>query len=258
MRLSGFSGRRALVTGAAGGIGRETVRLLHDAGARVIATDTAEALASLPDDIRACAGIWLPCDLRDPAAIEAMLATAEAQAGPIGLAAHTAGVLALGPLLEMTAEDWRRVMAINLDGSFHLLQALGRRLVRQPGAALVVVSSNAAGIPRLGMGAYCASKAALTMLTRCLGLELARQGLRCNVLAPGSTLTPMQTAMWTDDQGPARVIAGDGARFRTGIPLGKLATPADIAQAAVFLLSDQAGHITMADLYIDGGATLRG
>ncbi|MBZ4023728.1 2,3-dihydro-2,3-dihydroxybenzoate dehydrogenase [Rhodobacter sp. TJ_12] len=258
MRLSGFSGRCALVTGAAGGIGRETVRLLHEAGATVVATDTDAALAALPADIRTCAEIWLPCDLRDPAAIEAMLVAAETQAGPIALAAHTAGVLALGPLLEMTAEEWRRVMAINLDGSFHLLQALGRRLVVQPGAAFVVVSSNAAGIPRVDMGAYCASKAALTMLTRCLGLELARQGLRCNVIAPGSTLTPMQTEMWADDQGQARVIAGDVASFRTGIPLGKLATPADIAQAAVFLLSDQAGHITMADLYIDGGATLRG
>lgn len=258
MRLSGFSGRSALVTGAAGGIGQETVRLLNEAGATVVATDTAEALAALPAAMRANAVAWLPCDLRDAGAVAAMVAAAEAQAGPIGLAAHTAGVLALGPLLEMTAEEWRRVMAINLDGSFHLMQAIGPRLAAQPKAALVVVSSNAAGIPRLGMGAYCASKAALTMLTRCLGLELAQQGVRCNVIAPGSTLTPMQTGMWADKQGPARVIAGDLASFRTGIPLGKLATPAEIAQAAVFLLSDQAGHITMADLYIDGGATLRG
>lgn len=96
------------------------------------------------------------------------------------------------------------------------------------------------------------------MLTRCLGLELAEHGVRCNVIAPGSTLTPMQTGMWGDDQGSNRVIAGDLASHRTGIPLGKLATSDDIANAAMFLLSEQAGHITMADLYIDGGATLRG
>ena len=96
------------------------------------------------------------------------------------------------------------------------------------------------------------------MLTRAAGLELAADGIRCNLVAPGSTLTPMQTGMWDDPQaGAAAVIAGDAAQFRAGIPLGKLATPQDIAQAAMFLLSDQAGHVTMADLYVDGGATLR-
>lgn len=87
---------------------------------------------------------------------------------------------------------------------------------------------------------------------------MAALGIRCNIVAPGSTLTPMQTGMWADASGAARVIAGDPASFRTGIPLGKLATPDDIAAATMFLLSDQAGHVTMADLYVDGGATLRG
>ncbi|PTW46532.1 SDR family oxidoreductase [Rhodovulum kholense] len=256
MRLSGFEGRTALVTGAAGGIGRACVELLSQAGARVVATDTAAAIEALAERPRAAA--WLPCDLRDPEAVGAMVEAAETRAGPLSLGIHAAGVLATGPLLEMSAEDWRRVQGINLDGSFHLLQALGRRLVRRPGAALVVVSSNGGGIPRLDMGAYCASKAALTMLTRCLGLELARHGVRCNVIAPGSTLTPMQTGMWQDEDGAGRVIAGDPQSYRAGIPLGKLATPEDIARAAMFLLSEEAGHVTMADLYVDGGATLRG
>lgn len=257
MRLTGFEGRAALVSGAAGGIGRACVTRLQAAGARVVATDTGAALAALSPEDRAGA-IWLPCDLRAAEAAEAMVARAETEAGPLSLAIHAAGVLGTTPLLDMQAEEWRHVLGINLDGSFQLLQAVGRRLVSRPGAALVVISSNAATIPRLGMGAYCASKAGLTMLTRCLGLELAGHGVRCNVIAPGSTLTPMQTAMWADTSGMARVIAGDLESFRTGIPLGKLATPEDIAGAALFLLSDQAGHITMADLYIDGGATLRG
>lgn len=123
---------------------------------------------------------------------------------------------------------------------------------------MVAVSSNAAGIPRMNMGAYAASKAALTMYMRCLGLELAGAGVRCNVVAPGSTLTPMQTGMWADDSGAAAVIAGDLATYKAGIPLRKLATPEDVAAAVMFLLSEQAGHIAMADLYVDGGATLRG
>jgi 2,3-dihydro-2,3-dihydroxybenzoate dehydrogenase len=258
MQLSGFEGRGVLVTGAAGGIGLKAVALLHAAGAKVVATDTKAALDVMPPEDRSDAVAWLTCDLRDATAVATMVEQAEAIAGPLSLGVHAAGVVSTTPLLETSVEAWQRVQDINLNGSFYVMQCLGKRLITRPNAALVVVSSNAATIPRLNMGAYCASKAALTMLTRCLGLELAQHGVRCNVIAPGSTFTPMQTGMWHDDQGPARVIAGDLTSYRTGIPLGKLATPEDIAQAALFMLSDQAGHITMADLYIDGGATLRG
>ena len=136
-------------------------------------------------------------------------------------------------------------------------RALARVMAPRRRGALVVVGSNAAGIPRQAMAAYAASKAAATMFVRCLGLELAPHGVRCNVVAPGSTRTPMQTGMWADDQGEARVIAGTLGNFKSGIPLGKLAEPGDIANAVMFLLSEQAGHIAMSDLYVDGGATLR-
>jgi 2,3-dihydro-2,3-dihydroxybenzoate dehydrogenase len=141
---------------------------------------------------------------------------------------------------------------------FHVARALARRMKERRRGALVTVSSNAAGIPRHAMAAYAASKAAATMFTRCLGLELAPFGIRCNIVAPGSTLTPMQTGMWADESGAEKVIAGSLETFKAGIPLGKLATPQEVAEAVVFLLSDRAGHITMSDLYVDGGATLRG
>src|SRR5690606_27134218 len=115
--------------------------------------------------------------------------------------------------------------------------------------ALVTVGSNAAGVPRQRMSAYAASKAATHMYMRCLGLELAPLGIRCNIVAPGSTLTPMQTGMWTDPaSGEQQVLRGSLESFRTGIPLGKLAKPEDVANAVVFLLSDEASHITMASL----------
>lgn len=95
------------------------------------------------------------------------------------------------------------------------------------------------------------------MFTRCLGLELAGFGIRCNIVAPGSTRTPMQEAMWAAGSSAETVINGALETYRTGIPLRKLATPRDVADAVVFLLSDQASHITMTDLYVDGGATLR-
>ncbi|WP_199258698.1 2,3-dihydro-2,3-dihydroxybenzoate dehydrogenase [Paracoccus binzhouensis] len=255
MRLTGFEGRTAIVTGAAGGIGRAVVAALLEAGAKVVATDTDAALATNP-----VAGAEnRALDVRDGDAVEALVAEVEAAHGPLALGVHAAGVLAIGPLLDLPTEEWERVIGVNAGGTFNVTRAFGRAMVRNGGGAIVTVSSNAAGIPRLNMGAYAASKAAATMLVRCLGLELAAQGVRCNIVAPGSTLTPMQTGMWTEDGGAGEraVIEGSLEAYRTGIPLKKLATPEDIAGAVMFMLSDQAGHVTMADLYVDGGATLR-
>lgn len=255
MQLTGFKDRTAFVTGAGGGIGLSLTAVLRASGARVFATDLASAL---PTDRGSDEGlVWHALDVRDDDAVEAAVRAAEATFGPISLGVHAAGVLSVLPVLETSGEEWQRVLDINAGGTYRVTRALGRGMAARGQGAIVVIGSNAGGIPRLNMGAYAASKAAAAMLVRCLGLELARQGVRCNIVAPGSTLTPMQTGMWADDQGAARIIAGDTPSFRTGIPLGKLATPEDIAQAAMFLLSDQAGHITMADLYVDGGATLR-
>ncbi|UXU75515.1 MULTISPECIES: SDR family oxidoreductase [unclassified Paracoccus (in: a-proteobacteria)] len=255
MQLTGFRDRAALVTGAAGGIGRAVVEALSKAGAYVIATDTAAALQSAPLPGIDCR----PMDVRDAEAVTATVADIVAEQGSLPLGVHAAGVLSVGPITRMSAEEWHRVIDVNLTGTFHVAGALGRAMAQAGGGAIVAVSSNAAGIPRMNMGAYAASKAAVSMLIRCLGLELASRGVRCNIVAPGSTLTPMQTGMWDHrhGHGEEQVIAGDLAQFRTGIPLGKLASPGDIAQAVMYLLSEQAGHVTMADLYVDGGATLR-
>jgi 2,3-dihydro-2,3-dihydroxybenzoate dehydrogenase len=94
------------------------------------------------------------------------------------------------------------------------------------------------------------------MFTKCLGLEVARHGIRCNVVAPGSTDTPMLRSMWHDETGRTSTIDGSLAAYRVGIPLGKLARPRDVAEAVVFLLCDRAAHITMHSLTVDGGAAL--
>lgn len=253
MRPSGLEDRLVFVTGASGGIGRAVAEAFLEEGARVVATDLDIARLSPSDRLHP-----MVLDVADSAATEALVAEVESRFGPIHAGISVAGILATGLVTETSDTDWRRVFAVNVDGVFHLGRVLGRRMALRGGGAIVVVSSNAASVPRHAMAAYAASKAAATMFTRCLGLELAPHGIRCNIVAPGSTLTPMQTGMWAGPEGAAAVIAGSPETFKAGIPLGKLATPQDVADAVVFLASDRAGHITMADLYVDGGATLRG
>jgi len=254
MRDSGIRGKIALVTGAGGGIGRALVRQLLEEGATVVATDTdiAGLTAGFGKAVHAQA-----LDVRDAAQVDALIARIERDIGPIDLAANVAGVLSNQLVVDTSDAEWDRVFDINAKGVFRVSRAIAKVMLPRKRGAMVTVSSNAAGIPRHAMAAYAASKAAATMFTRCLGLELAPHGIRCNIVAPGSTLTPMQTGMWADENGAAKVIEGSLDTFKSGIPLRKLASPEDVADAVMFLLSDQAAHISMADLYVDGGATLR-
>ncbi|WP_058234457.1 SDR family oxidoreductase [Devriesea agamarum] len=125
--------------------------------------------------------------------------------------------------------------------------------------AIVAVTSNAARVPRIGMGAYGAAKASASSLATTLALELADQQIRCNVVCPGSTDTAMQREFWGEnpDAGHKAAVHGDAAQYRLGIPLGRLASPEDVADAVAYLLSPGARHLTMQELYVDGGASLR-
>ncbi|PWK63370.1 2,3-dihydro-2,3-dihydroxybenzoate dehydrogenase [Streptomyces sp. CG 926] len=267
---SGFTGKVALVTGAGQGIGAAVVRTLFRLGATVAATDirakavTAAAAEPDPETGRAPsagagAGAVHPyeLDVTDPAAVERTVERIGRELGPIDILVNVAGILRTAPVAELTDEDWAATFAVNVQGVFFTSRAVVPGMAARGSGSVITVASNAAGIPRTGMAAYAASKAAAVMFTKCLGLEYARSGVRCNVVAPGSTDTPMQWALWSDPQAPARVLDGDLASYRTGIPLGRIADPQDIADAVVFLASDQARHITMQDLYVDGGATLR-
>ncbi|WP_305093910.1 SDR family oxidoreductase [Prescottella sp. R16] len=249
-----------LVVGAGQGIGRAVAVTLARSGHTLSLADVdADGLAETARRIDG-AVTTRTLDIRDADAVAAAVADIEASTGPITALAHVAGVFGTGSILDSDDDQWRNIFDVNLFGLLNVVRAVGRTMRERRAGSIVVVGSNAAGVPRMSMGAYGSSKAAATMLTRILGLELAQYGIRANIVAPGSTDTAMQRSLWTDptdDDGALGAITGDPAAYKVGIPLGRIADPADIADTVEFLLSERARHITMQSVYVDGGATLR-
>jgi 2,3-dihydro-2,3-dihydroxybenzoate dehydrogenase len=252
---NGIAGRVALVTGAAQGIGLAVARALTAQRAHVALVDLdGERAGKNARDLPDAHGYT--ADVTCPHTVERLVTRVEDEMGPVDICVNVAGILRTGPVLETSDADWAALFAVNTTGVFNVSRAVSRRMVPRGRGAVVTVASNAAGVPRYGMAAYAASKAAAVMFTKSLGLELAAHGIRCNVVAPGSTDTPMQRAMWRDDTGADAVIEGFPAQYKVGIPLRRIADAADVAEAVVFLASERARHITMHNLYVDGGAAL--
>ncbi len=243
-----FSNQVAVVTGAAQGIGKVIADELQAAGAQVARLDIRF------NDQPKLAQFHL--DVSRPDEVHDVIARIETEVGPIAYCAHAAAILRLGSVLELDRRDWLESFSVNTHGAFYLCQAVARRMVRREKGSMVVVGSNAAHIPRSGIAAYAASKAATEHMVRCLGLEAARYNVRCNAVSPGSTYTDMQRQCWRAPEDEQRVIDGDLQQYRLGIPLGRIAEPLDIARAVLFLLSDHARHITLETLTVDAGATL--
>ena len=248
-----------MVTGAASGIGRSiALRLARSGTALALLDRDREGLALTAKEARARgahAVVERTVDVASGAQVGIAFAAAERELGRLDGLACAAGILSPGGVADTTAADWERHLAVNAGGVFHCLQAAAPRL--RDGGSVVVVSSNAARVPRTGLLAYSASKAAASALTRAAGLELAARRIRCNVVEPGSTDTAMQRDLWPDAEvGLAAAIGGDPAAYRIGIPLGRIADPDDVAAMVCFLLSDEARHVTLQQVYVDGGASL--
>jgi 2,3-dihydro-2,3-dihydroxybenzoate dehydrogenase len=254
-----FNNKIAVITGAGRGIGAAVSCLLAKLGATVALIDcdtpsvisTAKKINDAGD--RALAYV---ADVADMQQIKTTLDRIEQELGPIELLAHVAGVMRASSLLEMSLDDWEYLLKINATGTFIVTTEVGRRMATRHKGAMTIVTSNAATTPRISLGGYAGSKAAAAMMTKSLGLELAQKGVRCNIVSPGSTETQMLFDSLPKDGSLDLVISGNLSQHRLGIPLGRIASPADIAEAVVFLLSDSARHITLSDLRVDGGATL--
>ncbi len=238
--LPDAKGRTALVLGAGGGIGRATTALLSRAGVAVVAGDL--EVISIPED----AVESLVCDAADEDSVAALVAAA-ARLGPIDYLINCAGVTGGGPITEMAADDWRRVMDINLTSCFFLAKHAKAQL-RSPGGAVVLMSSTNAingGGPVSG-AAYAVAKAGILNLTRYLAKEWAGDGIRVNCLAPGPVDTPMLS----------RIDAAGHEALKAAVPMGRYATADEIAANILFLCSEHAGFQTGTVTNISGGLML--
>ncbi|KAF0812692.1 2,3-dihydro-2,3-dihydroxybenzoate dehydrogenase [Andreprevotia sp. IGB-42] len=254
-----FHNQIAVVTGAGTGIGAAVALALAAQGAHVAVLDQdAASAADTVGSITANGGraLALTVNVRDGAAVEAAIARIETELGPIAVLANVAGILRPSSILDLDDADWEATFDVNCHGTMRVCRSVARRMVARRAGSIVIVGSNAANTPRINMGAYAASKAAAAQFGRCLALELAEYGIRCNLVSPGSTYTAMQRQLWTGPESEQAVIDGALASHRLGIPLRRIATPEDIADAVCFLASPRARHITMHDLRVDGGATL--
>jgi 3-oxoacyl-[acyl-carrier protein] reductase len=234
------SGRRVIVTGAAGGIGRAIVEALADSGCAVAACDAPGA----PVDGVPGAAATATFDVRDPAAVRDGVATAVGNLGGCDAVVASAGVVdTIGRAERFSDEAWRTDMETNLQGAFLVAQAAFEPLLASGDGRVVLISSVAAelGVPR--QVAYGASKAGLVGVARTLAAEWAGRGIRCNVVMPGFVTTPKVLAM------PAPVREAAVAR----VPLGRFAEPEELAGVVSFLLSPAAAYMNGAVVRVDGG-----
>lgn len=234
--LISLQGCVALVTGGGGGIGSAVGTLLLAAGARVVSLDQAERPG--PAGV-----VSISCDVTRQEQVEAALGQLLRELGRLDVVVHCAGVTRDGVLWKLTSDDWRSVMAANLDSAFYLLHAAVPALRAAGGGAVVLVSSINAERGKAGQANYAASKAGLNALARTAARELGRFGIRVNAVAPGWVETPMTAAL------PAELRE----RALAETALGRLALPEDVAGAVLFLCSDLARHVTGQVLRVDGG-----
>jgi 3-oxoacyl-[acyl-carrier protein] reductase len=241
-----LSGKKALVTGASGGIGGAIARALHEQGATVMLAGTRRgALDQLAASLGERAHVQT-AELGDAAAADSLVKAAEEAMGQLDILVNNAGLTRDGLALRMKDDDWQQVLDVNLTAAFRLTRAALRGMMRRRAGRVVNITSTVGVTGNPGQANYAASKAGMIGMAKSLAAELASRGVTVNCVAPGFVTTAM-TEKLTADQKEAGVKA---------IPLGRFGTPEEIAAAVVYLASDEAAYVTGQTLHVNGGIAM--
>jgi 3-oxoacyl-[acyl-carrier protein] reductase len=256
-----LSGRVAVVTGAASGIGRATAHVLAGAGATLVLGDVDETGANKTAkelEARGAAALAVRTDVTRRADVDALVEEAVKEFGRLDVMGNIAGIASRGLVVDVTDDDLERVLAINLKGVFYGCQAAMRVMAPQGSGSIVNISSGAIDGPAPTLAVYAMTKAAVAMLTKTLATEAASSGVRVNALAPGIILTNFSRPHFVDDAGevdPERFAEYERWAASTA-PLGRVGLPADVAWTILYLVSDAASFVTGQILRPNGGTAM--
>ena len=241
-----LTSKKALVTGASGGIGGEIAKTLHAAGATVglsgTRTEPLEALAAELGD----RAYVLPCNLSDPEAVDALPKQAIEAMGGVDILVNNAGITRDQIFMRMSDEEWQSVIDVNLTSTMRLCRGVMRPMMKARWGRIINISSIVGATGNPGQVNYAASKAGMVGLTKSIAYEVASRGITANAVAPGFIATAM-TDKLTDDQ---------KAAINGKIPAARMGTPEEIAAAVLFLASPEAGYVTGATLHVNGGMAM--
>jgi 3-oxoacyl-[acyl-carrier protein] reductase len=242
-----LTGKTALVTGATGGLGSAIARAFHAQGAHVVLSGTREAvLQELASELAERVSA-VPANLSDAAAVDGLVAAAEAAAGaPLDILVANAGITKDGLLMRMKDDDWEAVIKVNLESYFRLSRAATKGMMRRRHGRIIGITSVVGVMGNPGQANYAASKAGMIGFSKSLAQEVATRGITVNCVAPGFIESPMTDAL--NEQQKTQILAT--------IPSGKLGQGGDVAAACVYLASDEAGYVTGQTLHVNGGMAM--
>jgi 3-oxoacyl-[acyl-carrier protein] reductase len=241
-----LTGKRALVTGASGGIGGAIVRGLHEQGATVAISGTRrDALDALAAELGGRAHV-LPANLTDAGAADKLIADAEAAMGGLDILVNNAGITRDGLAMRLKDDDWAAVIELNLATVFRLTRAALKGMMKQRSGRIVSIGSISGVIGNPGQANYAAAKAGIVGMSKAIAQEVATRGITVNCVAPGFIATAMTDA----------VSEKTRERFLSGIPLGRLGTVEEVAACVAFLAADEASYVTGQTLHVNGGMAM--
>ena len=242
-----LTGRRALVTGATGGLGGAIARTLHAQGATVTVSGTRRpALEALVADLGGERLHIVECDLSDKAAVEALVPAAEAAMGGLDVLVTNAGITRDNLVLRMKDDEWDAVIAVNLTAAFRLSRAAVKGMMKRRHGRIVNIGSVVGTTGNPGQVNYAAAKAGLVGMTKAMAAEVATRNLTVNCIAPGFITSPMTDAL--NDKQREGIL--------TRVPMNRLGTGPEIAAATLYLASDEAGYVTGQTLHVNGGMAM--